>query len=467
MSKRNNLHFRELPSFRFSKQELTDDWREFFTESVLPRISLRGYKKDQKRELLSHMVHQLVTTTLAGACVSDTRDWHEPGAKLRLQLWDAIEDAGLLRKCVGSESSGFMTRYRATGRLLELQERWELQLLYNMNLMRNTMLDNAVHTALVVIHSGKMDLATGEPLAAEQCKQPISIREYVKRKAQRGPDGKPDPRAIKNGLEYWQGVEDVVDRINRSNLSFSWQAFSTDRNGREYAFQPNVCLRQVHVGKAFRAARLYSFGHLSGQNLSKDVRRGMLIDGEPTAELDFSGMAPRMLYHFAKHDVKGDVYRPERIFPEYWSYDNAKPEKKTICRDFIKRATNICFNVASYRKANSAVHLLLKEHPQRAFLRQVIYHIEESDPSEIIKRIRVAHPKLKEFFFTSQGVELMTVDGNIMKHALLAFADAKKPALGIHDAICCRASDAEFAREAMADAYFKFMLFEPVIKRAF
>lgn len=44
MSKRRNLFFRELPSYKFKLQELTDDWREFFSNTVLPRISLRGYK---------------------------------------------------------------------------------------------------------------------------------------------------------------------------------------------------------------------------------------------------------------------------------------------------------------------------------------------------------------------------------------------------------------------------------------
>ena len=43
----------------------------------------------------------------------------------------------------------------------------------------------------------------------------------------------------------------------------------------------------------------------------------MLIDGEPSAELDYSGMATRMLYHRAHLDSDGDVYCPERVMPAY------------------------------------------------------------------------------------------------------------------------------------------------------
>ena len=78
-----------------------------------------------------------------------------------------------------------------------------------------------------------------------------------------------------------------------------------------------------------------------------------------------------------------------------------------------------------------------------------------------------AHPDLADQFFTNCGVELMTTDGRIMLHILEAFVDAGKPALGIHDSIVCRASDAEFAHETMTEMYRKFLLFDPVINRVF
>ena len=61
----------------------------------------------------------------------------------------------------------------------------------------------------------------------------------------------------------------------------------------------------------------------------------------------------------------------------------------------------------------------------------------------------------------------MTTDGRNMLRILSAFADAGKPALGIHDAVVCRQSDAKFAEETMVDAYYLHMQFEPTIDRKY
>ncbi len=53
-----------------------------------------------------------------------------------------------------------------------------------------------------------------------------------------------------------------------------------------------------------------------------------------------------------------------------------------------------------------------------------------------------------------------------MRHILLRFADAKKPALGIHDSLVVRKADADFAEEVMTDVYQMFLLHPPLIHRA-
>jgi hypothetical protein len=44
----------------------------------------------------------------------------------RVPIWDAVVDAGYARVCVGSELSGMVTRYRATGKPLDLRKEWKL-----------------------------------------------------------------------------------------------------------------------------------------------------------------------------------------------------------------------------------------------------------------------------------------------------------------------------------------------------
>jgi hypothetical protein len=64
-------------------------------------------------------------------------------------------------------------------------------------------------------------------------------------------------------------------------------------------------------------------------------------------------------------------------------------------------------------------------------------------------------------------MELMTMDGKIMLGILTTFARAGKPALGLHDAVVCRRSDAAFARRVMIATYRRHLRFAPVVRRVY
>lgn len=469
--KRSNKGFRKLRSHVFKERIVPDEFKEFVKEIILPRIILKGYKQKEKKEILVHVVHNLVLTGLIGACVCDTRRKTESGVRLRTEVWDAIIDAKLARTCLGSEKSRCRTRYRATGKLLDLRKYWELCLLMDLNLSRNSNMDIPSRYALIVLQTGKIDPITGKPLPKNERKKLISIKNFIEKTAQPGIDGKPDPRAVQNGLNYIRGIEDTIEKINQSNLQHTWVAYGTDpETGRTHAFQPNVCLRQIHVGKPFRATRLYSWGPLSGQNLSKKQRRLILIDGEKVTELDFSGMITRMLYNLQHLDPdhKKDIYKPEQIFPKFYGFTNVSKVKKKIIRGFVKKATNICWNVGKRSAANSSLGKLLANHKERDFLKKVIYKTEGfKELSHIIDRIIEVHPDLKRWFFTQVGVEKMTSEGRIMLQILRTFTEAGKPVLAIHDSIVCRESDYDFARKTMRDSYKWLTLFPPVIHRVY
>lgn len=468
---RDNTYLRELSSVRFEEQLVPDDFRDFAKQLLLPRIQLTGYKVEAKQTMAIFCLHQLVECGLVGKTVADTRDTNKPGVRLRADVWEAIVKAGFARACVGSESSGKTTRYYHAGDLLELKQIWELRFLTDTRLTRNSQCESGgmpVPLALVVLHSGKVDLTTGVLLPEDYRKRPIPFIDEVRRLAQPGADGEPDPRAIENGMAHWRNIEDMLERINEQALSHGWIAYAIDPiDGKRRAFQPNPCLRQLHVGKFDRAARLYGWSQWAVQVLPRHVREGIKIDGEAVAELDFSCMATRMLYHERKLDPPGDLYRPELIFPAVYGFQNLEPRRRELIRNFVKRATNICWNVRSRDAAYGAAWGLLNDFPEDGIIHNAIYGIEQTTPQGIIDRIVAAHPDLAGNFFTERGMELMTIDGKIMRYILNEFCKAGRAATGLHDAVMCRASDVAFAEETMADIYHAFMSFEPVIKRAY
>jgi hypothetical protein len=140
MSRPRNLHFRDLPSHILGDDKPTDEFNQFMNSFVLPLITLTGYKLDEKKELATLAVQALIKTGLTDACVADSRGTGEPGARLRVRVWDAIEAAGLAKIALGSESSGRQTRYRASTRFLTLRRVWELRggSVWRTNLERTT-----------------------------------------------------------------------------------------------------------------------------------------------------------------------------------------------------------------------------------------------------------------------------------------------------------------------------------------
>lgn len=445
-----NHYLRELKSIPFHEQNPPDEFRDFAEVAVLPSISITGYKRQAKRDLAINVLHHLVTTGLMNQVVADSRDTGRSGIEARKKIWNEVIAAGYAICCKGSESSGKRSRFQATDRLLSLQFHWALSIL-----------QDHPPRDLVFLHTGRYDLDTKRLLPPEDKKQPISITEHVTKRAQRGPDGKPDPRAITNGLAHWQGVERAIDAINSENLNHAWLARNTIRG---HAYQPNVALRQIHVGEMFRGARFYSWGRFTAQSMRKVDRRAMLIDGEPTAELDFSCMHPRLLYHFAKIEPEGDVYRPELVFPKYYQTSNATDNGKALIRKFVKSATNRALNATSQQKANGSIWKLVNEHPKEKFIWKVLKY-DGMEPQNVVERIAAVHPDINHHFFTQTIFELMTLDSKIMAHILQDLTSHGIPALGIHDSIVCKASDAHKVKESMADQYKLFVNFLPQISQ--
>lgn len=458
------LHFREMGSMLYAEHPIDKEFIKFIKTWILPHIPLKKYKIRQKRQIAIQCIFNLYIAETRGKVVADNRDLSKN--YLRIQVWDTLESAGLLRKCVGSEMSRNVTRYRITGVLLAIIERYDGRYIWDYNLARNTQRDIPTNHALVFMHTGKKDLATGEKLPKAEQKRPISFRDL--------------PSGI---LRQFSRTEERTEIRNRNNLRHRWTASYINEYTEEgIAYELNPCDRQSHSAVPYRCTRLCSWGAHSIQNLSKAERKEILIDGEPATELDFSGYDIRRHYHYEgiDPDRKQDIYRPELILPKFYESNKATKRTKKIARNFIKRVTNICFNVLSQKKANQAVAHLLQNHKEKSLLYTIIYNIERipcPNINEFVERIVKAHPDIKRCFFKNinmggyvlpLGNSMMTLGSAIMEDILWQFTKAKKPAVGIHDSIVCKRSDYKFARRTMTEIYQKWCVgFKPKIKRKY
>jgi hypothetical protein len=439
---RGDLSHRDLPSELYHERIVPPEFVEFYEVMVRPEIGFGGYKVEEKRRLALHIIHNLVVTGMAAHCVADSRDTGEKGIRQRVHVWNDIIKSDLATLCLGSEHSGQRSRYRATPKLLDFRETWELRHLIDLDLARNTQGCPPVADALVVLLRGKMDIF-GRPVPLDKQGEPLPLN-----------------------CPSLSAYENLIERINRNNTSFGFQAFRKDEDGKERVRTVDPRIRQVHSGVLFRATRLYGIGCVSGQQLSKDERRSMLIGGEPVAELDYSCMATRMLYHRKRLVPDGDLYRPTLVFPRWHGFANVTDARKDVVRGFLKTATNICWNVTSRRVAQCAVQQNLNRHAECDFLKSVL-RVDELTPNTLLDRLMEVHEPIRDQFFCEVGLELMTEDGKIMLHILETFADEGKPALAIHDSLVVRVSDVEFAQSVMDYVYTTFIGPPPVIMRVF
>jgi len=95
--------------------------------------------------------------------------------------------------------------------------------------------------------------------------------------------------------------------------------------------------RQFNYGGFEAGGRLYGAWWV---NCPSDLRPLITINGEPTAELDFSGCSIRMLYHRNNKPFEGDVYGLEAV--DAYVQANGLPKKRF--RPGIKRLAQVLFN---------------------------------------------------------------------------------------------------------------------------
>jgi hypothetical protein len=180
------------------------------------------------------------------------------------------------------------------------------------------------------------------------------------------------------------------------------------------------------------------------QNLPKDLRKYITLNGESTVEPDYSCLHLRMLYHLRGLEAPtGDLYD----FSEH--------------RDLNKRVAQIVINCGPEHDEVKAVGAKFRDDG-----------LKESRGDEILKHdyirnlindFKAAHPAIAEDFCSGCGVKLQYRDSMIMEDILKHFIRKEVPIIPVHDSLIVPESHADEAREVMKEKYKNHMGFDAVI----
>ena len=189
-------------------------------------------------------------------------------------------------------------------------------------------------------------------------------------------------------------------------------------------------LHRVFNRKSFKkGGRAYGALH---QNIPKNVRQHIYINGESTTNIDFSAYHIRMLYHKEGIDYTEDPY--------------------LVCgglemRDIYKSVGLISINAKNNKSAYGAINDELKEN------NIPLVHL--------VKTFRDAHKPIEQYLFSGIGLTLQNIDSHIMNAILMRLMDNGILGLSVYDSVIVAEQYADILLEIMVAEYEKVMKFKP------
>lgn len=202
-------------------------------------------------------------------------------------------------------------------------------------------------------------------------------------------------------------------------------------------------VRLIYNTDPFHGGRLYTqFQNLRSRNVKERINT--LIDGEPICEVDYNANHLRMsLAVFAKQDAGETPYEDIAAICG---------ESRSVVKGFITR----CMGADN---ASSALKSYQSEKGEDKWNKQRF--------EAILNATYKRYPELE--MFGGVGVKLQSLEGAILKRVMLRGVDEDIVCLPIHDAIACKAKDAEWVEHVMTEEWTREVgtVIHPKIKTSF
>ena len=186
-------------------------------------------------------------------------------------------------------------------------------------------------------------------------------------------------------------------------------------------------------------ARIYCHNIQNLRGKSVGERQSLTFDGQPTAEPDFSGQHPRILY------ILGGSPRPadEDMYSAWMNVETRSTADLSITerRSLAKQLMLCSLNAKSREGACGAAG---KE------LRKEGYKIRPADIRRLYDAMADHHSAIAQHFSSDIGIRLQRVDSDIMLLVMAEMTHRGVPCLSVHDSLICKEEDECLAVSLMA-----------------
>ena len=206
------------------------------------------------------------------------------------------------------------------------------------------------------------------------------------------------------------------------------------KRGKSYTTQHPVDQNHKFTRRIFSRNSWELNGRWNGgfwQNLPKYMRRDILIDGEPTDEIDYSGLHPSLLALKQGYRLSGDPYDlGKHVCPRIPLQDQRKVVKQLVLIGINAKNRNAAFR--AFQSDNKGY--------------------KKADLEQVLDAFVDKHPYLADSICADQGIKLMNVDSKLTTHIINQFVALGKPILPIHDSYIVKTEDRQLLRSAMSKA---------------
>lgn len=401
-----------LPSWEVDYAATTTMETRRQADQLFERIKpfLEGYKQADKRAAVECILHAAKRAVQSNGCLRIDRNRnHRNTSEIRLQVIDAMVKAGLVHECRSKKGSPKKTRLLLLIEMEELIERdpWEHDPYEEKQLVFLRKRDDKTD----------IDFDPNHSIPSETQKRLEEINEVNRRWE----------------ITYEPFTPWSDDEARRQLRPVHYAIFTEDftKHGRFYTSK---------------------YGHHS---LRKVERRTIHFNGEPSVELDYGGMHPRMLYHLEGIPFDIDPY--------------ALLEGGEL-RRLVKLVVNAALNAKSPKDVISACNLRTsikdKSPKKRQEARRLKKLLDESGMTfkEIYECAKSFHAPIAHYFGSDAGMRLMRLDGLIALDILTHFTRKGIPCLSVHDSFLVPYTYAHELEQKMIEFYTARLGHKPIVK---
>ncbi len=199
--------------------------------------------------------------------------------------------------------------------------------------------------------------------------------------------------------------------------------------------------------------RLYTHTYWGIQQIEGDWRQYIKIDGEPTVELDFSGLSIRMLYAKIDRGFQGDPYTG--VLDAIPSLDL---DEKVVIRDFMKKLLQAILNSEEKAEAVGSGNFEIHEQCKREKFKVVnVLRRHGILVSQLVDMFEELHRPISQYFYSGIGLELQYLDSRIALRVINHFNRRRIPVLPVHDSFIIQSRYSDQLHSIMSKSYMSVM----------